>query len=163
MARGAILHAGITRRIRASAHTLDVYYQPVRQVPVSPPMSGPPANLLSGTRVPDTLFPPTVETTRPPVLGVQCLWQDLQRITNQRDRIAYEDVGWVEGAHAYVRVLAEDVLLDPTAPYTDTVFEGLAYVVHDNKRYVRLQTDPVSASFADPFSYQLWLRGAWKD
>lgn len=163
MARGAILRAGITNRIRASAHTLDVYYQPVRQVPVSPPMSGPPANLLSGRRVPDTLVPAALATDRPPVLGVQCLWQDLQRITNQRDRIAFEEVGWVETAHAYVRVLAADVLLDPTAPYTATVFDGMAYIIHDGKRYTRAQADPVSASFADPFSYQLWLRGAWKD
>lgn len=156
MARGDILRAALANRIRTSDATLDVHYPPARPAPALSPA----ASLLTGPRQPLSLLVAPVVEDRPPVCGIKCLWDDLQRITNQRDRAVYESVGWVEGAHAYVRVLVADTALNPANPYDGTIFDDMAYITHVGRRYRRLQTDPIGNSFSPPYTYALWLHGA---
>ena len=162
---GAVAQAGFQRRVKASAHTLDVVYPPAR-VPASgtTPTTTPLVNPLLGTKPVPTLLPTTPVPSKPSVTGVSCLWYDQVTPPTQSlataERRQFPLAGWREGTVAVAAVWLADVLVNPAQPAGPTVFTDCEAVVHLGRRYRVLGFDVGGSGGRLPYAGYLWLGSA---
>lgn len=162
MPRGESLNARLARLIRESPLELTVEYPGARPVaPGTTPGAAPVSPFTGGT--PTQQVYPAVETPSLPPVTMPCLWYDgfggLETSLG-RSRIDKGLVGWVEGAEALARVLAEHAASDPTDPLKPTVFTNAVRVVFKTHRYRVMAVQPLSQGTGVPLTYHIWLQGA---
>jgi hypothetical protein len=152
-------------RIDDSALALTVHYAPAR--PSATPTGGTataPLNPLTGAPPTHTLVQGAAPAPAAPPVTMPCLWLDVAAARNatlDEDRVRMNMLaGWAATATAQARVAVRDAALDPDAPWGGTVFDGAAYVEAQGRRYRVLGVEPIGASFADAYTYAVWLQGA---
>lgn len=161
MPNAANIAARMVARIRSSVHQLTIHYPAAVTKPsgTSPSASGP-LSPLTGVKPVETLAPAVTTPIKPPVtLG--CLWYDATALGDlKRNSTTAEALGWVVGAEVMAVVTVADGAVNPNLPAKDTLFDNCDYVVHDEQRHEVLRVTPVGASFAKPYCYYVWLKGA---
>ena len=157
------LQTRLIKRIENSGLNVTVHYPPVRDVAAGSSPGAAPVNPLTGDTTPAGVFP-TDPVGYLPTVTLKCLWMDALTGREATD-VAHTELrkvhaaGWVVGATSMARVLVSEAALDAANPYAGTVFDGASHVEHLGARFKVLQITPITAGFAMPVSYHVWLVG----
>jgi len=165
MAKGDLVRTRILKRIEDSPLTITVNYPPARTpVTGASPATAPSSPLTDDPETHAAIA--TAPTPGKPAVTLRCIWVDgFGTSVGTDSKLFGLDIGatgWVAGADALARVSVVDAAVLATDPYGDTVFTDAEYVGFKTRRYRVLSVHPVGASFVEPYTYYVWLKGAAK-
>ena len=161
MPSATMVHTQMVKRVRTSGLSITVFYPSVRLSPTGAGASAAPISPLTAPAQASAVVDPVLTTTKPPVT-VPCLWTDTYRhvfadLAENSKRT--NRIGWVEGAHALVTVVVEDVAVDPTQPLGPTIFTGCDYILYMGRKFKILEARPEGAAFAVPAVLYMYVQG----